>query len=547
MTASSRALDREIFALAVPTFATLVSEPLLLLADSAIVGHLGTEQLAGLGIAGNVLGVLVGLSIFLAYGTTGSVARRLGAGDRVGALTAGFDGMVLAVGVGVLLAGLLEAVLVGVIGLYDVSPGVADQAQTYLRIAAIGLPGVLLTMASTGVLRGLQDTRTPLYVVIATNVANIGLNLLLVYGLGLGIAGSALGSLLAQSCAALVLAAVVVRGMRRNRAPLELRPAGVLHAARTGVWLVLRTAALQAGITLTTVVAAGLGVVALAAQQVSMSIWTLLAFRPRRDRDRRPGDHRSEPRCGRRGARPAMTRRMIGWGILFGVVFGLVVVLARPLYVGLFSPDPAVQSLLSQVLLVMGLATPIAGVAFVLDGVLIGAGDGRYLALAGLIALLAYVPAALLVQRTGAGLVWLWVAYGWYVTARMLTLLWRIRGSAWLRTGGDLTAAAVEAQVIRSGLDQYQVESSRFFAARAPNTMISPAASANSEATPSSVGTPAALSSRQPVITRGALITRNQPATRAIRRTQRPTPSVSSAQIENADSTRPASWAARPK
>jgi putative MATE family efflux protein len=271
--------------------------------------------------------------------------------------------------------------------------------------------------------------------VIATNLANIGLNLLLVYGLGLGIAGSALGSLLAQSSAAVVLAAVVVQGMRRNHAPLELRPGGVLHAARTGVWLVLRTAALQAGITLTTVVAAGLGVVALAAHQVSMSIWTLLAFaldaiaiagQAIIGRNLGAGD----VALGR-----AMTRRLIGWGILFGVGFGLLVVLARPLYVGLFSPDPAVSSLLSRVLLVMGLATPIAGVVFVLDGVLIGAGDGRYLALAGLIALLAYVPAALIVQRTGAGLVWLWVAYGWYVTARMLTLLWRIRGSAWLRTG----------------------------------------------------------------------------------------------------------------
>jgi putative MATE family efflux protein len=335
----------------------------------------------------------------------------------------------------VLLAILLEAVLVGVIGLYDVSPGVAEQARTYLRIAALGLPGVLLTMASTGVLRGLQDTRTPLVVVIATNLANIGLNLLLVYGIGLGIAGSALGSLLAQSSAAVVLAAVVVRGIRRAHAPIEFRPAGVIGAARTGVWLVLRTAALQVGITLTTVIAAGLGAVALAAHQVSMSIWTLLAFaldaiaiagQAIIGRTLGAGD----VTLGR-----AMTRRMIGWGILFGIVFGLVVVLARPAYVGLFSPDPAVQALLSRVMLVVGLTAPIAGIVFVLDGVLIGAGDGRYLALAGLIALLAYVPAALVVQRSGAGLVWLWIAYGWYVAARMLTLLWRIRSSAWLRTG----------------------------------------------------------------------------------------------------------------
>jgi putative MATE family efflux protein len=435
VTTSRRVLDREIFALAVPTFATLVSEPMLLLADSAIVGHLGTNQLAGLGIAGNVLGVLVGLSIFLAYGTTGSVARRLGAGDRSGALATGFDGMVLAVVVGVGLALLLQALLGPVVGLYNVSPDVAAQATTYLRIAAFGLPGVLLTLASTGVLRGLQDTRTPLYVVIATNLANIVLNLLLVYGLGLGIAGSALGTLIAQGAAAIVLAGVVVKGMRRSHAPLRFRPSGVLLAARTGVWLMLRTAALQAGITLTTVVAAGMGAVALAAHQVSVSIWTLLAFaldaiaiagQAIIGRALGGGD----VALGR-----AMTRRMIGWGILFGLMFGLVIALTSPLYVRLFTPDPGVQALLSQVLVVMAFAAPVAGVVFVLDGVLIGAGDGRYLALASLISLCAYVPTAIAVQQAAAGLVWLWIAYGWYVIARMLTLLWRIRGDAWLRTG----------------------------------------------------------------------------------------------------------------
>lgn len=435
VTASRRVLDREIFALAIPTFATLVSEPLLLLADSAIVGHLGVAELAGLGIASNVLGVLIGLSIFLAYGTTGSVARRLGAGDRAGALAAGFDGMVLALVVGTALTILLSTVLVPVIGLYDLTPAVAEQATTYLRIAAFGLPGVLLTLASTGVLRGLQDTRTPLYVVIATNLANIGLNLVLVYAVGLGIAGSALGTLIAQGSAAVVLATVVVRGMRRVGAPLRLRPAGVLGAARAGIWLVLRTAALQAGITLTTVVAAGFGAVALAAHQVSVSIWTLLAFAL--DAIAIAGQAIIGRTLGAGDATlgRAMMRRMIGWGVVFGLVFGLAIALASPLYVGLFTPDLEVQALLRRVLVVMAVAAPIAGVVFVLDGVLIGAGDGRYLALASLIALIAYIPAAIAVQHADAGLVWLWVAYGWYVTARMLTLLWRIRGDAWLRTG----------------------------------------------------------------------------------------------------------------
>src|SRR6478735_1844807 len=93
----ARARDREILRLAVPALLALVAEPLFLLADAAIVGHLGTPELAGLGIAGAVVQTAVGLCIFLAYGTTASVARRVGAGDARGALTQGADGMWLAV------------------------------------------------------------------------------------------------------------------------------------------------------------------------------------------------------------------------------------------------------------------------------------------------------------------------------------------------------------------------------------------------------------------------------------------------------------------
>jgi Na+-driven multidrug efflux pump len=183
------------------------------------------------------------------------------------------------------------------------------------------------------------------------------------------------------------------------------------------------------------VVAAGFGAVALAAHQISVSIWTLLAFAL--DAIAIAGQAIIGRTLGAGDATlgRAMTRRMIGWGLVFGVAFGLVMALTSPLYVGLFTPDRQVQALLGQVLVVMAVAAPIAGVVFVLDGVLIGAGDGRYLALASLIALVAYVPAAIAVEQAAAGLVWLWAAYGWYVTARMLTLLWRIRGDAWLRTG----------------------------------------------------------------------------------------------------------------
>ncbi len=219
---SVRRLDREIFRLALPALATLISEPLLLLADSAIVGHLGTDQLAGLAIAANLLGILTGLCIFLAYGTTGTVARRLGAGDHEGAMAGGFDGLALALILGIALSALLELLLVPVVGAYGASPAVTEAALAYLRIAALGLPSILILLAGTGVLRGLQDTKTPLYVVIAANLINIGLNFALVYGAGLGIAGSALGTLIAQTAAAAVLVAVIWTRARRARATLAV-------------------------------------------------------------------------------------------------------------------------------------------------------------------------------------------------------------------------------------------------------------------------------------------------------------------------------------
>lgn len=432
---SARTLDRRILALALPTFATLVSEPLLLLVDSAVVGHLGTEQLAALGLSSNVLTVLVGLSIFLAYSTTGTVARRLGAGDQLGALTGGLDGLVLAVVVGAVLAVALELTLPFVVGLYGTEPEVAALALTYLRVAALGLPSVLVLLAGTGVLRGLQDARTPLVVVVGANLANIALNVTFVYGVGLGIAGSALGTLIAQTGAAVVVVVVVVRRSRAAGAALALRPRGVLTVARTGGWLVVRTALLQAAVTTNTVVAAALGAVTLAAHQVVGGLWTLLAFALDAVAIAGQALIGSALGGGDVALGRALTRRMLGWGVVSGLAFGLLLVLARPAYTGLFTPDPEVQQLVGRVVLVVALLAPLAGVVYVLDGILIGAGDARYLALAGAISLVVYLPFALVVHHLGVGLVWVWASYAVFMVARAATLGLRARGSAWVRTG----------------------------------------------------------------------------------------------------------------
>ncbi|MFT4261739.1 MAG: MATE family efflux transporter, partial [Nocardioides sp.] len=223
--------DREIWRLAIPAFLALVAEPLFLLADAAIVGHLGTAPLAGLGIAGVVLQTVVGLCVFLAYGTTASVARRVGAGNLRGALAQGVDGLWLAVLIGAVVT---VPVLLGaepLVRALGAGGEVAEQATSYLRVAVLGVTPLLLLLAGNGVLRGLQDTRTPLIVAIGGNAANIALNLALVNGAGLGIAGSALGSVIAQVAGAGVLVAVVVRGARRHGAGLRPDRAGILTAA----------------------------------------------------------------------------------------------------------------------------------------------------------------------------------------------------------------------------------------------------------------------------------------------------------------------------
>ena len=431
----NRSLDAELLALAVPAFATLLAEPLLVLADSAIIGHISTEALAGLGIAASVIGVVLGLCIFLAYGTTATVSRRLGAGDLPGALAGGLDGITLGIGVGIVLAGSIAWLAEPIIGLYQVAPGVAAQAVTYLRIVAAGFPAALVVLAATGVLRGLQDTRTPLVVVVGMNLINVGLNLWLVFGLGLGIAGAGLGTVVSQYCAAVFLASAVLRGARRQGVHWHWHPGGVLDAARTGQWLVVRTAGLQAALLLTTGVAARMGTTAMAAHQVLNSLWMLLVFAMDAIAIAAQAMVGRYLGAGRADVVSSLLRRLIGWAIGIGLTGGLALWAGSGLYLGVFTPDAAVRAQVSTVLPLLAALTVVSAVVFVLDGVLIGAGDARYLALASLVNLATYVPLALAVAFTGAGLPWLWLAYGGLALSRLATLGWRARGTAWQRLG----------------------------------------------------------------------------------------------------------------
>jgi len=430
--------DREILRLALPAFGALVAEPLFILADSAIVGHLGTPQLAGLGIAGTALTTIVSLCVFLAYGTTSAVARRLGAGDLSGAIRQGVDGMWLGLGIGLLLVAAGLPLSVGVVRLLGAEGAVFSYALTYLQISLAGVPAMLVVLAATGVLRGLQDTRTPLVVSVAAAVVNVVLNLLLVYGAGLGIAGSALGTVIAQIGAASAYVVVVIRGARRHGAPLRPDRTGIRAAAAASVPLLVRTLTLRVVIASTTAVAAYLGTAEVAAHQVAFAIWSLLALAL--DAVAIAGQAIVGRYLGASdvaGTRAA-TRRMIEWSVAAGFVFGVVIAVGRWAYIPLFTNDQAVQQLLASVLLLVAVLQPLNGAIFALDGVLIGAGDGRYLAWAGLGTMLVFLPAAWAVLALDAGLLGLWAALGLFMLARLVTLAPRARGDAWLVTGALL-------------------------------------------------------------------------------------------------------------
>lgn len=433
--AALRRHDREILSLALPAFGALVAEPLFLMVDSAIVGHLGTPQLAGLAIAGTLLSTAVSVFVFLAYATTAAVARRVGAGDLPAALRQGIDGIWLALLLGIAVAAVTLPVAPWLVEALGASDTAAPHATTYLRISLLGIPAMLIVLAATGVLRGLQDTRTPLYVAIGGFAANGALNLGLVYGAGLGVAGSAWGTVIVQCGMAAAYLVVVVRGSRRHGVPLRPDAPGIRASAQAGAPLLVRTLSLRAVLLLATAVAARLGDTEVAAHQIVISLWNLMAFAL--DAIAIAGQAIIGRYLGADDAEGArrVCRRMIQWGVVSGVVLGLLLVLTSPLFVPLFTGDPAVRSTLLPALLIVALSQPISGVVFILDGVLMGAGDGPYLAWAMLLTLAVFAPVALLVPVLGGGLAALWWAMTLMMTVRMATLWFRMRSGRWIVTG----------------------------------------------------------------------------------------------------------------
>ncbi|WP_150461534.1 MATE family efflux transporter [Nesterenkonia ebinurensis] len=436
-----RPLPRQILTLAVPALGALVAEPLFLMADTAIIGWLGTSELAGAALGVTVMHTVVGLMIFLAYSTTPAVARYVGAGKIAKALAAGRDGIWLALGLGIVLAlaGLAggERMLQAIGSAGEIHPHALD----YLLWSLPGLPAMLLVFAAVGALRGFQDTKTPLIVAAVGFGGNALLNLILVHPFGLGVAGAAIGTSAAQWGMAITYLAILIPRMRRASVQLGPDPLALRNTARVGGWMFLRTVTLRAALVATVIVATDLGPETLAAHQVAFAFFSTLAFVLDALAIAAQALIGRELGASREAQARQMTRTMVWWGIGFGAVVGALTAIAAPWAPHLFTPDPQVAQMITVALFVLAAAQPLAGYVFVLDGVLMGAGDVRYLALAGVVNLAIYLPALLWIISTGTSgtesILWLWLAFALlFMAARALTLGLRTHGSKrWMVLG----------------------------------------------------------------------------------------------------------------
>jgi putative MATE family efflux protein len=424
---------RGIAGLALPALVVLAAEPLYVLVDTAVVGHLGPTELAALAIGGGVMAVAVFLGNVLAYGTTGRAARRFGAGDRTRAVAEGVQASWLALGMGVLLVGVGQAVAGPVTRtLAGGDAAVAGAAETWLRVAMLGIPGILLAMAGNGWMRGVQDTRTPLRYVVGAFLLSGVLCPVLVYPLGLGLTGSAIANVVAQ----LLGGALFVVALVRQRVPLAPRWSLLREQLSVSADLLVRGAAFQACFLSAATVVARVSAAALGAHQIALQLWFFCALAL----DAVAIAAQSLIGAALGAGDPAIARgvaaRVGRIGLVCGVGFAAVIGALAWVLPAAFTPDAAVraQALVAWPWLVGML--PLGGVVFALDGVLIGAGDVRFLRNLTVVAALGFfLPLTWLAHALSLGLPGVWAALSTFMVVRLIGLLWRVRGRGWAVAG----------------------------------------------------------------------------------------------------------------
>ncbi|MCO8271015.1 MATE family efflux transporter [Actinoplanes sp. TRM 88003] len=423
---------KRIAQLALPALVVLAAEPLYVLVDTAVVGHLGSVPLAAVAVGGTIMSVAAWLGTLMAYGTTGRAARRFGAGDRAAAVAEGVQASWLAFAVGVLLALLAQPFADPLAQALSGDPAVADAAATWLRVAALGAPGLLLAAAGNGWMRGVQDTRRPLFYVLGANVLSAILCPVLVYPVGWGLTGSAVANVVAQSVSGGFFLYALIRETKHLRPHL-----GVIgQQLSLGRDLLIRGAAFQACFLSATAVASRFGVESVGAHQIALQLWFFSALAL--DAVAIAAQSLVGAALGGSNAAEAraVARKVTLSGGLAGVVFALLAAAGSSHIPGWFTPDAEVHDQAAVIWPWFIGLMPFAGVVYALDGVLIGAGDVKFLRNITLAAaLLGFLPAIWIAYFFDLGLGGVWAGLALLILIRFVTTVWRWRSDRWAVVG----------------------------------------------------------------------------------------------------------------
>lgn len=433
---------KQLISLAIPIFGQLIAEPTFILIDTAIVGHIGDTSLAGLSIGSTIILTAVGLCIFLAYSTTSQVARLIGAGRRREGLQTGLDGMWLALLIGAVLGIALFAAAEPLCRLLGGQGDVLDQAVIYTRAIVLGAPGMLLVYAANGIFRGLQKVRITLIAAVAGAVANTVLEVLFVLVLRWGIFGSGFATLIAQWFMGIFLAIPAIMWARADGASLRPHWHGIIAAGGDGFPLFIRTLAIRAAMVMTVASAARMGTDVLAGFQAVNSCWNFAMNML--DSVAIAGQTMVGNALGASDTSRArfLTRATGRGGILTGVVVGAGFAVIGLVAGHAFSPNPNIQTLVAVGMVTMGVFFPLQGWMMALDGVLIGAGDFRYLATTCTVVTLAHIAvlgtAITLVAPTLPNDLWrtaaLWLIFNIVLMGgRTIANVHRASGDQWMR------------------------------------------------------------------------------------------------------------------
>ena len=430
----ARRHDREILALALPALGALAAEPTYVLVDTAIVGHLGTPQLAALAIAATLLSTGLTLFNFLTYGTTAQVARLHGAGEEAAAGRLGAQALWLSIALGGALFALALLLARPAVEIMGGSGEAGEMAVSYLRISALGLPFAMIALAGQGFLRGVGDLRRPLVILVSANAANVVLEVLFVYGFGWGIAGSAWGTVIAQLGMGAAFVYEILRasdgeGWSRPR-PGEMRP-----LLRVGGDIAVRTGALLLSFALASAVVARMGEAPLGAHQIAFQIFIFLALVL--DAIAIAGQilvGRSLGAGDAEGAYAAAVR-MIFWSVAVGALFAAALLAGTGVVPRLFTGDPAVIEHAHVLWPLFVLMQPVGAAVFALDGILIGASDTRFLKWSMVAALAVFAPLVLGALSLDLGVFGVWTALNFLMAVRLLTCGARFLNRRWAVVG----------------------------------------------------------------------------------------------------------------